>query len=302
MNLFSRTSFSFAALFALLIPLRAGAEQIVLAPRQQPGDSYALSLRTTSQTTVASRNRKRGPFAEDVQLAYEARVVVLETDAEGRPLRERHEEASFRFERPDESGSLFKEHANFEVRRMPDGAVQLFANDVRLDGSIEKLVGAVLASQLEFSRAAALFAPGRDVEVGETWELDPVLARRFLREQGARVIDFAAKPTATLALRDGAGGEPERVIRYAIPIDRWEPTSAPANLTTAASDARIEGEIQLAADPGAGPVAHTSQLVMRVNGVVTAPGVAAPVPWKLETSRSSEQSTRTVKRSLAANF
>ena len=58
----------------------------------------------------------------------------------------------------------------------------------------------------------------------------------------------------------------------------------------------------LAADPGAGPVAYNSKLVMRVSGVVTAPGVAAPVPWKLETARSSEQSTRAVKRSLAANF
>ena len=64
----------------------------------------------------------------------------------------------------------------------------------------------------------------------------------------------------------------------------------------------MEGEIVLAADPDAGPVAYTSKLVMRVNGVVTAPGVAAPVPWKLETARSSDQNTRVVKRSLAANF
>jgi hypothetical protein len=302
MNLFFRISFSLVAILTLSIPLGAGAEEIVLKPRYQPGDSYALSLRTTNQTTVASKNRKRGPFAEDVQLEYRARVVILETDREGQPVRERHEEVSFGFQRPGESGSLFNEHANFEVRRTADGELQLFANDARLDRSIEKLVGDVLANQFEHSLAPALFAPGREVAVGETWELDSALTRRFLRERGARVIRFESPPTATLVERSGAGGERERVIQYVIPVDRWEPSKAPANLATAASHAHIEGEIRLAADSGASVLAHTSNLVMRVNGVVTAPGVAAPVPWKLETARSSEQSTRTVKRSLAANF
>ncbi len=302
MNLFFRISLSLVAILTLLIPLGAGAEELVLKPRYQPGDSYALSLRTTSRTTVASKSRKHGPFAEDVQLEYKARVVILETGRDGQPVRERHEEVSFGFQRPGESGSLFNEHANFEVRRVADGEIQLFAHDVRLERSIEKLVGEILASQFEFSLATALFAPGRDVAVGESWELDRVLARRFLRERGARVIDFASAPTATLVERAGAEGERERVIRYVIPVDRWEPSKAPANLATAASDARIEGEIRLAADPGAGPIAHTSNLVMRVNGVVTAPGVAAPVPWRLETARTSDQSTRVVKRALAANF
>jgi len=302
MSRFFRTSFSVLSLLVLLLPLGARAEEVVLVSRYQPGDTYALSLRTSTQTTVAAKSRRRGPFSEDVQLAYTARVVVLETDRDGRPVRERHEEVSFGQQRPGESGSLFREHASFEVRRAPGGEIQLFAADARLDRTVEKLVAGVLASQFEFSLAPALFAPGRAVAVGETWELDPVLARRFLRERGARVVDFAAAPTATLIERSGAGGEPERVIRYAIPVDRWEPSKAPANLSTAASDARIEGEIVLAADPGAGPVAYTSKLVMRVNGVVTAPGVAAPVPWKLETARSSDQSTRVVKRSLAANF
>ncbi len=210
--------------------------------------------------------------------------------------------SSFEYQRPSESGSLFREHANFEVRRLANGGVELFANDARLDRSIEKLVGEILASQFEFSSAPALFAPGRDVEVGESWELDPVLARRFLREQGARVVAFETPPTATLVERDAADGTRERVIHYVIPVDRWEPSKAPANLVAGASDARVEGEIRLAADPGAGALAHDATRAMRAKGVVTASRIAAPVAWSFETSCSTNQSTRVTKRGLAANF
>ena len=107
---------------------------------------------------------------------------------------------------------------------------------------------------------------------------------------------------ATLEQQAGAGAEPALVIRYRIAIGRWQPDETPPNSLIAASEAHVEGEVRLAAGPSGQPMRHASKLAMRVNGVVTAPGVAPAVPWSFETSMSAEQSTQIVKKALAANF
>jgi hypothetical protein len=297
MSFATRLVASLSLLCGLSIP--AQAEEVRLQRRHHVGDSYALSLRTTTQSAL--RARSRSLQAEDVQLTYTATVEVLETDAAGLPLRERHAGAQLRYERPDGAGALFQDGAAFDVRRSADGDVQLFAKDGRVERKIEKLVGAVLATQFEYSLVPTLLAPGRSVEIGETWELDPKLARRLLRAHDVRIVDFAGPATATLARGDGDDAD-ARVIRYRIPIARWEPGALPDNARTAESDAQVEGEIRLSADPDAAPLEHRSKLVSSLHGVLTASGVAAPVPWSLENASASEQSTRILRRSIAANF
>ncbi len=290
------------AILALLLASGASAEVIVLKPHYQPGDSYLLSLHTTAQTAVRSRGAGRKPFDEDVQLDYDARVVVLDVDANGKPVRERHEEVRLAFVRPGESGSLFQEHAAFEVRRAGDGEMRIFANEKRIERAVEKIVVDLLASQFEYSLGPALFDPRRAVAIGESWELDASVARKFLRERGVRVVDFDGPATATLEQQVVDGGEPSLVIRYRIAVDRWQPDALHPNGLTSASEGSVEGELRLAAGPHGQPLRHASKLVMRVNGVVTASRVADPVTWSLETSRSTEQSTQIVKKALAANF
>jgi hypothetical protein len=288
---------SLSLLFALSVP--AQAEEVRLQRRHHVGDSYALSLRTTTQSALRAQSRKLQ--AEDVQLTYTATVEVLETDAAGRPVRERHGAAQLRFERPGESGALLRDGAVFDVRRTEAGDVQIFAKDGRVERKIEKLVGDVLATQFEYTLAPALLEPGRPVEIGETWELDRKVARRLLRAHDVRIVDFAGPATATLAHADDDDAN-ARVIRYRIPIARWEPGTLPDNARTAESDAQVEGEIRLSADPDAAPLKHRSKLVSSLHGVLTASGVAAPVPWSLESASASEQSTRILRRSIAANF
>ena len=297
LRLAARTAALLSSLFA--VAMAAHADEVQLQRRHQAGDSYELSLRTTTQTALRSKARK--PKAEDVQLSYTATVDVLETDAAGLPLRERHRDAQLRFERPDGSGALFREGAVFEVRRGGDGEIRLFANDARIERKVEKLVVGVLAAQFEYSVAPALLEPDRPVEIGESWQLDPTLARRLLRSHGVRVVDFTGPATATLARADG--DDPStRVIRYRIPISRWEPEALPENARTSASDAEVEGEIRLSTDPHGAPLEHRARLTSHLRGIVTASGIAAPVPWSLESASASEQSTRIVRRAIAANF
>lgn len=295
---FARLAFAFGFGFFASFAGAAHAEQIALGARYQPGDVYALSLRTTTQTAVRARGRER--HREDVTLQYQASVLVLETDAAGRPVRERHQGVKLSFERPGETGSLFRDGASFEVRRDGDGEAELFASDARLERDVEKVVGEILASQLEHGALPALLQPGRAVEVGESWELDPKGARQLLRARGMRVIDLGGAATATLAQVAGEDGQRALAIRYRIPVSRWEPRELPANARTSESDATVEGEIRLSSDRR--PVAHTASLVRRVAGVKTASGVAAPLPWSIESAEASEQSTRPLARGLAANL
>jgi len=302
MELNRRSVAAFAAILFFWVARGAAAEELVLKPRYQAGDCYALSLHTTTQTAVRSKGARRKSFDEDVQLEYGARVVVLEVDANGQPVRERHEDVRLAFVRPGESGALFKEHAAFEVRRAEGGDVQLFANEKRIPRAVEKVVVDLLASQFEYSLGPALFDPGRPVAIGESWELDQSIARRFLRDRGVRVVDFDGPATATLEQQAGDDGEPALGIRYRIAVGRWQPDEVHPNSLTAASEGHVEGEIRLAAGPHEQPLRHVSNLVMSVNGVVTASRVADPVTWRLEMSRSTEQSTQIVRKALAANF
>jgi hypothetical protein len=295
MQIVPRLLVSLSLLAAASIPARA--EEILLRPQHRAGDAYALSLRTTTQSDI--RSKRRSAKAENVQLSYTADVVILETDAGGMPIRERHERAQLRFERSGETGALFRDGAVFEVRRDADGDVQLFANDVRLDRKIESLIADVLATQFEYTLAPALLQPDRSVEVGDTWRLDPQIARKLLRTQGVRVVAFAGPAMATLERGPDDG---TRVIRYRIPIDRWVPDDLPVNAQTAQSDAQIEGEIRVSAEPGPAAFEHRAQLAASLHGVVTAPGVAAPLPWRMERAHAAEQSTRPLDRKLAAAF
>jgi hypothetical protein len=296
---------SLAARFGLVLSLALApsfvvhAEELPLQRRLQIGDVYALSLRTSTKSDLRARAREQK--AEDVRLSYTATVEVLETDATGLPVRERHTGAQLRFERPGASGALFREKAAFEVRRDEDGGVQLFATDRRVDRKLEKLVADVLAAQFERTLAPALLSPERPVEIGESWELDPGVARRLLRTHDVRIIDFAAPPTASLARADG--DDPNaRVIRYRIPIARWEPRHLPDNARTSESDALVEGTLRFSTRPDGAPIEHEARLVSSLHGVMTASGIAAPVPWSIENASASEQSTRILRRALAANF
>lgn len=277
------------------LSISARAEEVVLTPRYRAGDTYALALHMTTETEFRSGSSKRQPVHDEVELGYEATVVVLETDADGQPIRERHEGVKLTFERPDQSGSLFDENVAFEVHRARDGKVEIFADGRRIGRSIEKSVAEILASQLEYTEVPALVGSGRYVEVGETWELDASLARKLLRSRGVRVIELDGPATATL--ESDAGG---LVVRYRIPVAWWKPSKLPANASTARTDARFEGTIRLASE--ARPLQHASRLVANANGVVTATGYAVAAPWNLATASSSDQSTRIVRRSVAANF
>lgn len=277
----------------------ARAEELALQSRYEPGDVYALSLRTDTQVIHSHGHARR---RDDAVLHYQATVIVLETDAAGRPLRERHHGVKLDFERPDQSGSLFSKDASFEVRRAADGDVQLFAADGRLDRDVEKTIERVLASQLDFGDVPALLQPGRGVTVGESWTIDAKRARRLLRERGMRAVDLDGEPAATLVQIEGADGQPVLAIRYRIPVSRWEPTGLHPNQRASGSDAVVEGELRLAADGTHRPTSHTASLVRRVHGVKAAWGVAPPVAWSLEATERSDEQTRLLQRGLAANL
>lgn len=287
-----------AILLCVATPQRAAAELLDLAPRRVAGDVYALSIDTTSESSLEAK-RRSGKGAESVALHYEANVVVLEADAAGRPLRERHVDVVLRATRGDETSSLFREPVAFDVVRDADGAIEIHASDGRIERKLEKRIAALLESQFESSLAPALLAPGREVELGESWQLDADAARRFLRSQGVRAIELDGPATAALALREDGQA---LVVRYVIPVGWWKPAALPKNASAGRSEARFEGEVELVADPTLRPSRHVSKLTTEVSGVVTATGYAAPAPWKLATAATSDQRTRLVRKAVAANF
>jgi hypothetical protein len=274
---------AFVCLLSLLAPALAG-EEIVLRPRRRPGDAYRLSLSVATRTEAASRAAEGRSSEEDVRLLYNASVVVLEVDAAGRPVRERHDGVRLTFERPGETGSLFGRDASYEVRRGDDGDVRLYVRDRRVDREVEKIVAEILASQLEHGLEARLIDPGRPVAVGESWELDPALARRFLDERGVRVLAFAGAPSATLERGVDEDDLDQLAIRYSIPIAWCEPTRLPANARAGESEGRFEGLVRLASGPGE-PASRSSRLRFRVQGITG----AASGAWSLERSQRSDQ-------------
>lgn len=289
-------------LLSLSLARPASAEEIVLTPRHAVGDSYVLSLRTTTSTEVLSGAAAGKSFEEAVDLDYHATIVILETDAAGRSVRELHEGVRLGYLRGGETGSLFQPGAAYELRRAGD-ELQLFAADRRLERHVERIVARVLASQFEHSPGPALLEPGRPVEIGESWTLDPTLARRFLLGQGVRVVEFGAPATATLERQPSEGGAGGLVIAYRIPVAWFEVGPLPPNAQTAASEARFEGRIGVPSERSGEPTRGSSSLAMRMNGVVAAPGAATrAVPWRLASSRSSEQHTQRLERRLVSAF
>jgi hypothetical protein len=277
----------------------AAPESVVLRARQRPGDAYRLSLATTTRTEAASLGAEGERLGEDARLLYNASVVVLAVDEAGRPIRERHESVRVVLERGGRTESLFARDAAFEVRR--EDGVRLHVGGQRVDRRIERIVARMLESQLEHSLEAEMIEPGRPVAAGETWALDPELARRFLRERGVRVIEFARAPTATIERLDGENRPGELSLRYAIPVRWFELERLPANARPANSEALFEGRVRFAPEPSGAPVGRTSSLTLRLRGV-TAPGVAiaAPAAWHLERSvRSDQRVERVVAREAA---
>jgi len=159
---------------------------------------------------------------------------------------------------------------------------------------VERIVADLLKGQFEHTLAPRLFDPGRPVQVGETWRLDPGLARRFLRDQGIRVVQLGAPPTATLReVRDAQGGR-RLAVDYRIPVSWVEPSRLPENGKLSDSEATFAGRIRLPAGPSARSREYVSRLELAMQGVIAPPGATVKVPWSLESSTISSQQTRIV--------
>jgi hypothetical protein len=259
--------------------LTAPAEEVVLRAGNPPGDSFLLSLESHTRTESKARGREDRRFAEDLRVSYEATVTVLETDADGRPVHELHRDVTLTVTGPEGSASLFGERRALEVRREPTG-IEVRSFGRRVSPAAERLLDRLLGRPLEHTRAAQVFAPGRPVEVGERWELDPVRTEALLADHGLNVVRFAEPPSATLE-RDGE----VRVVRYRIPVSWLAVEELPANTRTARSRAMLEGRIELPSDAFA-PLTHASRLAMDANGAIVHAGVARPVPWSFSSTHT----------------
>lgn len=304
MQSFHPASAGVVLVLSLSLHANAVAQQLHLAPRHAPGDVYDLALSTSTETEAASRGPESRSFEERVTLRYEARVSVLEVDPAGRSVRERHDGVRLSFERPDGSGSLFRNGTRFDVERPEGGAPRLSANGERLDLAVERVVAPLLERQFEHSLGPALLDPGRPVSVGETWELSESVARRLLRESGLRAVEFDGAPSATLAPHPD--DERSVQLRYSLPVSWCESESVPANTLTGKSSAILEGRIDLSSAAAGRPVRHVSELRLRMKGVVSKPGVARPFRWRLERSEQADQrvawiSSRAFEDDLAAH-
>lgn len=273
----------------------AAAQELVLRPQYLPGDVYRLALTKQTVTDAASRSHDGRSFEEDVELAYSARVEVLEVDSDGQPVRERHERVRLTFERPDGSGSLFRKGTRYEVRRGEGGSVALFVRGARVDREIERVVAPILEGQFEHGPGPALVDPGRPVGVGDRWELSEGRARDLLRREGWRAISFGGAPTATLERHPT---EP-RVARlvYRIPLDWVEPVRSAPNAETSKSGGIFQGTVDLPPDPHGRPLAHASSLETDVSGLIQRHGVTRNVPWRLSQSKRFGQSVESIARS-----
>jgi hypothetical protein len=284
----------------LAFAVRADVPATPLGSRFAVGDSYALSLSSSSTTEVHSSEDATGKaFGEDVDLTYTATVVVLEVDADGRPVRERHDGVSLTFKRPGESGSLFKPDTSYEVDRR-DGAIRIFFAGKRIERRIEKKVAALLGGQFEYTLAPALLALQPSVDVGHSWALDRNLARALLRQQGLRVVEFSGTPTATLKREPRGSGGSELVIYYDIPIAWFEPKELPANAKLAASEAHLNGELHIPDGAGKGALVHSSHLELSLHGAVKVPNVLAQSSWSLKSSKLREERSELLSRDASA--
>lgn len=285
------------ALAALASPaIRAADDGVVLRPRYQAGDRYALTLVTRTNTKVDARGGARNAFREDVELRYAAQVEVLETDAAGAPLRERHENVDFTSVRPDDTKSLFAPGATFELARRTDGSVEIQFKGERVAAKIEQIVGDLLAHQSEYS-IAALLDPGHPVAVGERWDLDPKRVHSFLHARGIRSVKLDG--AASAQLEAGEGGQ--LALRYRIPIEKFVLPDLPAGTTRTESEGSLKGEVQLDAQGLHRAMAHRSSLELEIDGAVHQPGTARATAWSLARTQSVDQHTETLRDQLAAS-
>ena len=295
--------FVFATVTTLVVAVGSGstaaAEEIALRPRYEVGDSYTLSLSAAIDTEVRATSAKRRSH-DDLQLRYEATVVVLETDGAGTPIRERHDAVALTYVRPgdpEEMGSLFQNGTQYEVRRT-GGDVQIFFRGERVQRKVEQIVAHLLQSQFEYS-LGALVDPGRAVEVGDSWQLDREQVRSFLRARGVEGVRLDEPATATLERQTSAAGE-ELAIRYRIPIAGFELSSMPENASGVRSNGALEGEVQLAAGGVRRPLLHSSTLALDMKGAVYAPGSARAVPWTYRRNDAVDQRTQLIVDQVAA--
>lgn len=278
---------SLVCVVTLLVAPHVSAEEIVLRARYRPGDVYRLALNVSTTTEGTSKGLAGESVDENVRLRYRASVVVLEVDGDGRPVRERHARVSLTFDRPGESGSLFKEGVAYEVLRK-DGIEVLLGNQ-RVEPTLEKTLAEILEKQFEYTLEPALLEPGRAVDVGDSWQPDPSLARRFLLSRGIRVLEFGDGASATLRRKRDEEGRNGLVIDYRIPIARFELTRMPPHTAASRSEARLEGQIRLASEPRTAPTSVTSNLTLSMSGIST--GTAQSVPWSVRSSTIVEKSS-----------
>jgi hypothetical protein len=278
------------ALAWVIVAATASAEEIVLRPRRQPGDAYRLALAVTTRTEASNASPRT--VDEDVRLAYEALVVVLAVDEDGRPLRERHEDVRLTFERPNQSGSLFKPGTTYEVHR--ESELRVVFEGVRVERRLEETVAEVLGRQLELTLEASALDPRGPVDVGETWRPSEGLASRLLLGRGVRVLEFGRDATARL--ERGDEGAHALVVRYAIPVTRFALTRQPPYAEVRKSEGRLEGRIRFDAGPGTPPTSWSSTLTLDMKGVSSPPGTEVPAPWTLASSVTVEQSVASVDR------
>ena len=274
----------------------AGADDVALRPRFQVGDRYALSLSLDTETRVDARGGARDSFREDVELRYAAQVEVLETDAAGLPLRERHEGVELDSVRAKETTALFVKGAVFELTRRPDSSVEIHFRGARVEPRIEKIVGDLLAHQTEYA-IAALLDPGRPLAIGERWELDPERVGEFLRTRGIQSVALDGAASAELA----KNRREELVVRYRIPIRRFALPELPEGSSASNSEGRLEGEVQLDGHGAHRARAHASKLQLDIEGALRAPGSSRAGRWHLRRSQSVDQHTETLKDQLASS-
>ncbi len=292
-----------AFLLTIVTASWAGAadHEVSLTPRDFfPGDSYALFLRTDSTTEAHLRSTPVRSHWDMVELRYSAAVIVTEVDDEGIPTRERHEGAQLTYVRPYETEALFDEKVSLDIHRLSRGRVEIYHAGERVAGKIERTIEKVLAQQFEYGLGPELFTPSQPVAVGDTWALDPWVARRFLRQLGVRAIRVSKDATATLVRSHREGAVGELAIRYSIPIPWFAPERMPAYSLPADSNGLLEGEIVLPPHPALGHIGHSSMLTLSAHGSlrVTAPGGGKA--WLVQSAIEADQRTRMVKKRLGS--
>jgi hypothetical protein len=286
---------AFSTALVGFLALAASAEDVVLRPHYSQGDSYALSLTARNDARIASRGPVAKGFDEDAEIRYRATVVVLAVDADGVPLRERHQGVDLTIVRPGEAGVPFLS-GTFEVRR-DGGATRVFMGGERADRSVEQVVTRLLANQLEYG-IGALLDPGRDVSVGERWELPEARVRAYLKAQGIRNAKLEEAAGATLV----RAKDDTLAVRYRIPIESFTLRKLPENARTARSQGSLEGEVTLGTQRR--PVRHAGSLLLEMNGAVvkSGAGMSAAYPWSYRVAKSLEQRTRKVEPEIASAY